>query len=240
MFNRLTEFHITPAHTRTHTNRAMSLQIICPGQTQQSALVWNSPKWRREKFQEAILMAATTNWSAKRMHLWTSRLSTPSRRSSKVQITRYESKLSTTTLPVDPVITFSLLWLGFYFCPVVLTLIPLLFCCLVSMSISRPQSSLTCYKRLTVFLAVLAAVLLAVDIGLGVYCKSTMSHQTPSQHCKNQWCSWKTACCDRRQTTNSLVDIRQSWTSTSRWTNWRLRTTKQFKAGTRRGKRWRE
>lgn len=31
-----------PLHT--HTNRAMSLQIICPGQTRQSALILNSPK----------------------------------------------------------------------------------------------------------------------------------------------------------------------------------------------------
>nr|XP_046269400.1 uncharacterized protein LOC124072218 [Scatophagus argus] len=39
----------------------------------------------------------------------------------------------------------------------------------VSMSMVRPQSSVNHYKRLTVSLAVLAAILLAVDIGLGVY-----------------------------------------------------------------------
>lgn len=46
------------------------------------------------------------------------------------------------------------------------------------MSMTRPESSLTCYKWLTVSLAVLAAVLLAVDIGLGVYCKLPMSFKT--------------------------------------------------------------
>lgn len=39
----------------------------------------------------------------------------------------------------------------------------------VSMSIVRPESSLDHYKLLTVSLAVLAAILLMVDIGLGVY-----------------------------------------------------------------------
>ncbi|KAK1893435.1 C-type lectin domain family 4 member M [Dissostichus eleginoides] len=39
----------------------------------------------------------------------------------------------------------------------------------VSMSVVRPESSLKHYKRLTVSLAVLAVILLAVDIGLGVY-----------------------------------------------------------------------
>ncbi|XP_063765578.1 CD209 antigen-like [Eleginops maclovinus] len=39
----------------------------------------------------------------------------------------------------------------------------------VSMSMGRPESSLNHYKRLTVSLAVLAVILLAVDIGLGVY-----------------------------------------------------------------------
>ncbi|XP_070698417.1 C-type lectin domain family 4 member G-like [Pempheris klunzingeri] len=39
----------------------------------------------------------------------------------------------------------------------------------VSMSMVRPESSLNHYKLLTVSLAVLAVILLAVDIGLGVY-----------------------------------------------------------------------
>ncbi|KAM3595042.1 uncharacterized protein V6R79_017495 [Siganus canaliculatus] len=39
----------------------------------------------------------------------------------------------------------------------------------VSMSMPRPESRLTLYRRLTVGLAVLAIFLLAVDIGLGVY-----------------------------------------------------------------------
>ncbi|KAI9516017.1 hypothetical protein NQZ68_020545 [Dissostichus eleginoides] len=39
----------------------------------------------------------------------------------------------------------------------------------VSMSVVRPESSLKHYKRLTVSLAVLAVILLAVDIGLGDY-----------------------------------------------------------------------
>ncbi|XP_029317239.1 CD209 antigen-like [Cottoperca gobio] len=39
----------------------------------------------------------------------------------------------------------------------------------VSMSMVRPESSLNHYKALTVSLAVLAVILLAVDIGLGVY-----------------------------------------------------------------------
>lgn len=99
-----------------------------------------------------------------------------------------KTQLPTTTLSVDSVLLFSPLWLGFYFSLAVLMLAPLLFCCLVSMSMSRPESSLTRYKRLTVFLAVLAAVLLAVDIGLGVYCKSPMSHKTSLQYRKNQLC----------------------------------------------------
>lgn len=45
---------------------------------------------------------------------------------------------------------------------------------------------MTVYKWLTVFLAVLAVVLLAVDIGLGVYCKSPMSHNTPLQSKKKK------------------------------------------------------
>lgn len=48
----------------------------------------------------------------------------------------------------------------------------------VSMSVVRPESRLNHYKRLAIGLALLAAILLAVDIGLGVYCKSLMSSKT--------------------------------------------------------------
>lgn len=43
--------------------------------------------------------------------------------------------------------------------------------CAVTLSTLRPESSLSYYKPLAVSLAVLAVVLLAVNIGLGVYCK---------------------------------------------------------------------
>lgn len=43
--------------------------------------------------------------------------------------------------------------------------------CVVSLSTMGPGSCLNRYKALAVSLAVLAAFLLAVDIGLGVYCK---------------------------------------------------------------------
>lgn len=46
------------------------------------------------------------------------------------------------------------------------------------MSVVRPESRLNHYKRLAISLALLAAILLAVDIGLGVYCKSLMSSKT--------------------------------------------------------------
>lgn len=48
----------------------------------------------------------------------------------------------------------------------------LLFLCVVSMSVVRPEYGLNQYRRLVVSLSVLAFILLAVDIGLGVYCKS--------------------------------------------------------------------
>lgn len=53
------------------------------------------------------------------------------------------------------------------------------------MSRLRPLSSVNHYKRLAVSLAVLAAFLLAVNIGLGVYCKSLLSHKT---HVALQFC----------------------------------------------------
>lgn len=49
--------------------------------------------------------------------------------------------------------------------------IDLLLLCVVSMSMVRLESSLSHYKLLVVSLAVLAFILLAVDVGLGVYCK---------------------------------------------------------------------
>lgn len=52
------------------------------------------------------------------------------------------------------------------------------FLCAVSMSMVRPESILNHYKRLTVSLTVLAVILLAVDIGLGVYCKLLLTYKT--------------------------------------------------------------
>lgn len=48
----------------------------------------------------------------------------------------------------------------------------ILILCVVSVSMVGPESSLDHHKVLTAGLAVLAVILLAVDIGLGVYCKS--------------------------------------------------------------------
>lgn len=59
--------------------------------------------------------------------------------------------------------------------------------CVVSMSMVRPGSSLNHYKVLTVSLAVLATILLAVDIGMGIYCKSLLTHKEllDLQYCEN-------------------------------------------------------
>lgn len=47
------------------------------------------------------------------------------------------------------------------------------------MSMVRPESRLNHYRLLAGSLAVLAVILLALDIGLGVYCKSIFTHKTP-------------------------------------------------------------
>lgn len=60
--------------------------------------------------------------------------------------------------------------------------------CVVSMSMVRPDSSLNHYRLLTISLALLAVLLIAVDIGLGVYCKSLLTHKAYSHlhyYCKH-------------------------------------------------------
>ena len=57
--------------------------------------------------------------------------------------------------------------------------------CVVSMSTVRYDSFLNHYNLLTVSLAALTAILLAVDIGLGVYCKLFLTHNNVDMHEKN-------------------------------------------------------